>query len=55
MVSYGQLIAKIVLEHGSVFHLQVDGWKHVYQVEVGLSWKFPVVPQPVHADLDKGG
>ena len=56
MVSYEQLITKTLLEHGSVFRLQADGRKRVYQVEIGaVLWKFPVALEPVRADLAKSG
>ena len=56
IVSYEQFITKTLLEHGTVFRLQADGRKRVYQVEVGaVLWKFPAALEPVRADLDKGG
>ena len=35
MVSYERFITKTLLERGSVFRLQADGRKRVYQVEIG--------------------
>ena len=56
MVSYERFITKTLLESGSVFRLQADGRKRVYQVEVGaVLWKFPVALEPVRADLEKSG
>ena len=56
MVFYERFIAKTLLEHGSVFCLQADGQKHVYQVEVeAILWKFLAALEPVCADLEKGG
>ena len=56
MVSYERFITKTLLERGSVFRLQADGRKRVYQVEIGaVLWKFPVALEPVHGDLEKSG
>ena len=56
MVSYERFITKTLLEHGSVFRLQADGRKRVYQVEFGaVLWKFPAALEPVRADLAKSG
>ena len=56
MVSYERFITKTLLECGSVFRLQADGRKRVYQVEVGaVLWKFPAALEPVRADLAKSG
>ena len=56
MVSYERFITKTLLERGSVFRLQADGRKRVYQVEIGaVLWKFPAALEPVRADLAKSG
>ena len=56
MVSYERFITKTLLESGSVFRLQADGRKRVYQVEIGaVLWKFPVALEPVRGDLVKSG
>ena len=56
MASYERFITKTLLECGSVFRLQADGRKRVYQVEVGaVLWKFPVALKHVRADLAKSG
>ena len=53
MVSYEQFITKALLERGSVFRLQADGRKRVYQVEIGaVLWTFPVALKPVREDLE---
>ena len=56
MVSYERFITKTLLECGSVFRLQADARKRVYQVEIGaVLWKFPAALEPVRADLVKSG
>ena len=56
MVSYERLITKMLLEGGSVFLLQADGRKRVYQVEIGAAlWKLPKALEPVREDLVKSG
>ena len=42
IVSYERFITKTLLERGSVFRLQADARKRVYQVQIGaVLWKFP--------------
>ena len=56
IVSYERFITKTLLERGSVFRLQADARKRVYQVEIGaVLWKFPAALEPVRADLAKSG
>ena len=53
MVSYERFITKTLLERGSVFRLQADGRKRVYQVEIGaVLWTFPAALKPVREDLE---
>ena len=56
MASYERFITKTLLERGSVFRLQADARKRVYQVEIGADlWKFPAALEPMRADLVKSG
>ena len=56
MVAYERFLTKTLLTSGSVFRLQADGRKRVYQVEIGaVLWKFPVALEPVREDLVKSG
>ena len=42
LAKYEQLTTQRFLQEGSIFRLQADGLKRVYQVEIGtLLWKFP--------------
>ena len=42
LAKYEQLATQRFLREGSIFRLQADGLKRVYQVEIGtLLWKFP--------------
>jgi len=46
----------MLLSKGSVFRLQADGRKRVYQVEIGaVLWKFPAALQDQRGDLEKRG
>ena len=56
MASYERFITRVLLRNGSVFRLQADGRKRVYQVEIGaVLWKFPAALQYQRGDLEKGG
>ena len=56
MAAYERFTTRVLLRNGSVFRLQADGRKRVYQVEIGaVLWKFPAALQYQRGDLEKGG
>ena len=56
MASHERFTTRMLLRNGSVFRLQADGRKRVYQVEIGaVLWKFPAALQDQRGDLEKGG
>ena len=56
MASDERFTTRMLLRNGSVFRLQADGRKRVYQVEIGtVVWKFPAALQDQRGDLEKLG
>ena len=56
MAEYERIVTRTILRAGTVFRLQADGRKRVYQVEVGaVVWKFPVALRYHRQALDKFG